>query len=150
MSKSHRSSHASETCRLEWRPSRLLAAALVSLGLLAAVAIAASEMPARAAWLLAAACLLQGASGAWRSLQAPAQVLVWNGHAGVVMLDGAVLAAPGLSWRGPIAILSWRAADARMRRLVWWPDTLPGPRRRELRLAAGEGTATGSQTSMAP
>lgn len=150
MSESHRSSHVSEICRLEWRPSRLLAAALVLLGLLTAVAVAASEMPTRAALLLAAACLLQGASGAWRSLQLPPRILVWNGHAGVVTLDGTALAAPGLSWRGPIAILSWRDPDARACRLVWWPDTLPAPRRRELRLAAGEGAVPASPASMAP
>jgi len=150
MPESHRSSHASEICRLEWRPSRLQAVAIVLLGLLAAVAVVASEMPAHAAWLLAAACLLQGTSGAWRSLQAPARSLVWNGHAGVVVLDGAVLAAPGLSWRGPIAILRWRDPNARPRTLVWWPDTLPASRRRELRLAAGEGTAPAPRASMAP
>lgn len=150
MTASHRWSHASETCRLEWRPSRLLAAALVLLGLLAAGAAVVSEMPARAAWLLAAACLLHGISNAWRSLQPPAQMLVWNGRSGVVTLDGTVLAVPSLSWRGPIAVLRWRGPDARARTLVWWPDTLPAPRRRELRLAAGEGAAAAAPGSMAP
>lgn len=150
MPKSQRSSHASETCRVEWRPSRLLAAALPALGAMGAFAACASEMPRAAAVPLAATCLLHGAWAALRSMQASSRTLVWNGHAGTATLDGVLLAMPRLHWRGPIAILCWRADSWRGGRLVWWPDTLPASRRRELKLAAGEAGGAPSANSVAP
>lgn len=149
MSKSHRSSHASETCRLEWRPSRLLAGALVLLGVLAAASVLASEVPAPVAWPLAMAAVLHGTRMAGLHLRTAGRELVWNGHAELVRLDGVAVARPRLLWRGPVAVLSWQPSDGRRQRLAWWPDTLPAARRRELRLAAGQGDGRATAARMA-
>ena len=53
MSRSHRSSSASATCHLEWRPSRLIAAWLLALAVLAPLSLLYSNLPRGAAWLLA-------------------------------------------------------------------------------------------------
>lgn len=150
MSKSHRSSHASEICRLEWRPSRLLGAALVLIGLLAAFAVLASEMPRNAAWPVALAAVLQGCWLARREQGRAAIAVAWDGHAGVVSIDGRAVADARLRWRGPLAFLRYRDEGGSARRLAWWPDTLPARQRRELRLAAGNAEAAPAATSVAP
>lgn len=150
MAKSHRSSHASEICRLEWRPSRLLAGGLAALGLLAAFAAIASELPRSAAWLLACAATLHGMRAAMDELRRPVAELVWNGHADVVSVDGVAVAGASLRWRGAIACLRYRDAQGGRQRLIWWPDTLPARRRRELRLAATGTAPARDRPSMAP
>ena len=150
MSKSHRSSHASEICRLEWRPSRLLGAALVVIGLLAAFAVLASEMPRSAAWPVALAAALQGGWLARREQGRAAVAVVWDGQSGVVSVDGRAVADARLRWRGPLAFLQYRDHSGSRRRLAWWPDTLPARQRRELRLAAGNADATPAVPSVAP
>lgn len=150
MPKSHRSSHASEICRLDWRPSRLLAGGLAVIGLLAAFAAIASEMPQLAAWPLACAAALQGLRLALLESRRPVAALVWNGHTEVVTIDGIAVADPALRWRGPIACLRYRDAQGGWQRLIWWPDTLPARRRRELRLAAAGPAPARHRASMAP
>src|SRR5690606_28884658 len=54
------SSDGSAPCRIDWRPSRWLLAALLMLALAAPLAVLASELAPPAAWLLAAAALVQG------------------------------------------------------------------------------------------
>lgn len=150
MSKSHRSSHASERCRLEWRPSRLLAAWLLVMGVLAAIAVLASDMPRGAAWLIALAALLHAWQLAARERGRAPVALDWDGRAGVVRIDGVAVDGARLRWRGPLAFLSWRDAHGRTRHLAWWPDTLPAACRRELRLAAGGGDVSPGRGAMAP
>ena len=135
MRTSSRSSHASVPCRIEWRPSRWLAGACGALGVLGAASVLASEMPGPAAWPLAAVALAHGAWLARRELSRSAQHLVW--HAGrAPLLGGDPLQDAVLTWRGPLAFLSWRDAAGRRRHLQWWPATLGDAARRELRLAA--------------
>ena len=45
------------------------------------------------------------------------------------------LSAVNVRWRGPLATLEGRDPAGKLRRLAWWPDTLPPPARRALRLA---------------
>ncbi|MCD9007920.1 hypothetical protein LDO31_17100 [Luteimonas sp. XNQY3] len=134
--------------RLAWRPSILLQGALASIGLCACIALWLSELP-----LIATVCAMPFVIAA--SLRriaierrAPVRALVIDA-AGAAQLDGVVLDTPQLEWRGPLAILRWRDGR-RARRLLWWPDTLPPPARRELRLAASALVTRPTPDSMAP
>lgn len=148
MPNSTRSSNASAPCRLEWRPSRALACALALIGLLAAISVLASELPAPWSWPAAVAAALYGAWLARRELRArPQQLLV---SADGVSLDGVPLDQPLLQWRGPLAFLRYRDAAGRLRHRAWWPDTLDSTGRRELRLAWPVQTPTPDTLSMAP
>ncbi len=134
--------------RLDWRPSILLQGALASIGLCACIALWLSELPPIAAlcampWVIAATLHRIAIER-----RAPARALVIDA-AGAAHLDGVVLDTPQLEWRGPLAILRWRDGR-RVRRLLWWPDTLPPPARRELRLAASALMTRPSADSMAP
>lgn len=150
MPHSIRSSSASAPCRLEWRPSRLLVACLLLLALAAALSVMASEMPRPAAWLLALAASAHGFRLAWReSRRAACEVVIAPGDA-ASSVDGVPVSALTVRWRGPLACLQWRTADGRSQRLAFWPDTLPAPRRRELRLAAPAAIAARPHASMAP
>ncbi|MFT4196413.1 MAG: hypothetical protein QM601_00630 [Pseudoxanthomonas sp.] len=147
----HGSSHASAPCRLEWRPSRWLAGALMALGLLAGVAVLACNLPAPLAWLLAPALAIHGGLSARRLLRAPPAVLVLAAtREGVCTLDGVPLATLRVQWRGPLAFLTCTTRDGTRTRLAFWPDTLPAPARRELRLAAGGPAASPGAAGMAP
>lgn len=150
MPNSLRSSHASETCRLEWRPSRLLGAALLLIGVLGALAALASGLPAGLRWLLAAAAVLHGVHATARERVRPLRHVLWDGHAGVVRVDGVVVSGAQLAWRGPLACVRWQRADGRRERLLFWPDVLSAQQRRELRLAAGNATVSPARASMAP
>ncbi|WP_417473508.1 hypothetical protein [Luteimonas mephitis] len=138
-------------CRLERRASPLLAALLSLLAIAAAFAVLASEMPAVAAWPLALAALAHGAWLAWRETRVAPGEFVIPGVAGTrVTVDGKPVEDLSVRWRGPIAFLRWRDADGVWRRHVFFPDTLPAARRRELRLAApGPAPARGA-ASVAP
>lgn len=125
--------------RVEWRPSPMFAAGLAALGVLAGCAVLASEIPRGAAWCLALAAALHGARLAARERARPVATLLWDGHAGVVRLDGIATSGATLTWRGPLAFVRCRDARGRMRRLAFWPDTLDARGRRALRLAAGGG-----------
>lgn len=144
------SSSRSAPCRLDWRPSCWLVVALLVLGLLAAISVIVSEMPRWYAWPLAIVVQVVGACLAWREARQPAQQLVWPIGDDPVTLDGRAIDAATLQWRGPLAALCWRDADGRIRRLHWWPDTLPVAQRRELRLAAQRHAASRPDASMAP
>ena len=148
MPTSTRSSNASAPCRLDWRPSPALAGALALIGLLAAGAVLASELPSPMSWLLAAAAALYGAWLARRELRAAPQR--WRVETGAVSLDGTPLDAPSLQWRGPLAVLRYRDGAGRLRHRVWWPGSLDAAGRRELRLAWAVQTPTPDPRSMAP
>jgi len=151
MPRSTSSSNGSVSCRLEWRPSRLLAAALVLIGALAVPAVLASALPRAMAWGMAAVALGDAICMAWRELHRPRRWLVIpTGEGAVPTLDGEPLVRCLVRWRGPLAILAWRLRDGRRGRLVWWPDTLALAQRRELRLAAGCLGLAADAVAMAP
>lgn len=143
------SSGGSAPCRIDWRPSRWLQAALLALAVLAPLAVLASELARPAAWLLAAAALVHGLHLAWREWRRPAASVLFT-------VDGRVLVGEReaddvrLHWRGPLAFMSWRDPAGRRMRLVWWPDTLPSQWRRELRLAADRSCTARRRPSVAP
>ena len=159
MPESPNSSHASAACRpraegaagrVEWRPSRLLAAFLALLGPLAAGAVLASEMPRAAAWCLAAAALVHALRLAMRErARAPVDVAC-GGRAGAVSVDGVPVEGAELHWRGSLAFLRWRDTNGRVCRLAFWPDTLDAKQRRALRLAAESGDVSGSLEAPLP
>ena len=133
------SSSSSSTCRIDWRPSRWLAAALVALGLMAAVSLWLSALPP--AWSVPAAlvALAEGLRLARAHLRRPPLALDGLGGdapayltsaGGVTRLDGV-----SVRLRGPLATLAGSDARGRVRRLGWWPDTLDAAGRRQLRLA---------------
>ena len=150
MTSSGRSSSASSRCRTEWRPSRALCAGLLVLSILAAFAVLASEMPRPAAWPLALLALVHGAVQAWRQTRMPARVFEFAGQDAPVRVDGAPVREADVTWRGPLAFVRWRDAGGRRAHLAWWPDTLAGPARRELRLAAPPRRAARRAGSVAP
>ncbi len=151
MRNSPRWSNGSVNCRLEWRPSRLLQAALILLGLLAAVAVLGSEMPRLFAWPFAVFALGHGAWQARREGRSARLVFWFPGNGRPPSVDGTPMLDARLDWRGPLAFLRWRErAGGRWRRGAWGPDTLPAAQRRELRLAAGDGDAGRHRRDRAP
>lgn len=150
MSRSHRLSSGSVSCRLEWRPSRWLQGALVVIGASAAWSVLLSEMPVWAAAPLAAGALFRTFLLIRRERRKPARELVFPGDGEPVRVDGVPIQGVQVRWRGPLAFVSWTAPGGGRRRLSWWPDTLPRERRRELRLAAGHEDASRRRPGMAP
>jgi toxin CptA len=142
-------SSASATCQLEWRASRALSVGLRILGLLAGLSTLASEMPRFAAWSMAVLAMAYGECLARRHRNLPSRRLWWVGGR-APELDGTALQHAKLDWRGPLAFLRWRDAEGHVRRLAWWPDTLPRAARRELRLVAEVAPHTPSTPPMAP
>ncbi|MBB6599022.1 hypothetical protein H6X63_05095 [Luteimonas sp. MC1825] len=142
-------SGASPTCRIEWRPSRWLLAALILLTALAACAFPASGLPRPLAWLLVPVVLACGLAAARRHARAAPGVVAIDARRRV-LVDGVAVAQPRLQWRGPLAVLSWRDAGGHSRYRSWWPDTLPPARRRELRLAADNLIPARATPQMAP
>lgn len=128
-----RSSNASAPCRIDWRPSRWLTAALWSLVLLAPLSLWASGLPGFMAWPLALCAAGWAAWSARRPRQAAPLAIVVPAD-GEVTVDGRVVEDFEVVWRGALAFLSWRDEAGRVRRLVLWPDVLPPATRRELRL----------------
>ena len=122
---------------------------MLALAALAPVAVLASAMPRELAWPLAVFAVAAGLRMAWREHRLPALDVVIDAD-GLVSVNGTPVDAFRVDWRGPLAFLTWRDADGRLRRRSLWPDTLPPASRRELRLAVrpdGDGQAP---PSMAP
>ena len=141
MTKWHHSSSTSTSCRLEWRPSRLLLVALVSLTLLAAFSVIVSGVPRLLACPLVAWVGWFGIRGAHRQWKRPRIELVFPGNGMPAIVDGEAVAGMRVEWRGPLAFATWKDRGGGVRRLVWWPDILTASKRRELRLAASDGEA---------
>ena len=154
MPNSLRSSSVSAPCRLEWRPSLWLLAALLILSLLAPLSVLGSDLPRALAWPLAMAA---GAYGLWLvrcEAGRTKRLLVLGGARDpggpLDTLDGRPLQACHIAWRGPLAFIHMIDRDGRNERLAWWPDTLPPPLRRELRLAAAARAASRRDRPVAP
>jgi toxin CptA len=114
--------------------------ALALMGVLAGLCLPMSALTPALAWPLA---FLLPAYAAWcarRDWRVPAATLVWRLGAAEARLlqDGrdTALAELTVRWRGPLATLGARDEAGKLRRLSWWPDTLPPPARRTLRLLA--------------
>ncbi|MDG2524380.1 hypothetical protein P6166_03285 [Stenotrophomonas sp. HITSZ_GD] len=109
-----------------------------------------SALPAEAlplASALLAAHALRLARGMAR--QGPRQLLVpWGGAPARV--DGLPVEALRVEWLGPLVRVSWRRGPRPRQGLLFWPDTLPPARRRELRLAARSRVVSSSRPAMAP
>ena len=144
-----RSSPGSAPCRLEWRPSRWLLAALLVLAVLAPLSVLGSELPRVLAWPLALAAAGRGLQLARREAGRAPHWLVL-GAAGQDTLDDRPLTRCEITWRGPLAFVHAIDRDGRRQRLVWWPDTLSASQRRELRLAAASRNASRRGRPMAP
>ena len=80
----------------------------------------------------------------------PHFIKVFPGNELAAMREGQPIHEVQLQWRGPLAFLCWRDRAGQRQRLVWWPDTLPATRRRELRLAVGNDNAASRRPGVAP
>jgi toxin CptA len=149
MSKSRRSSIASAPCRLEWRPSRQVGAALWLLAMLTPFCLVASDLPRGWAWSLSAIAGLAGIRDAWRYRHQPSRQLLIPAGRGAPTCDAERIEHLLVHWRGPLAFLRWRDGSGRNRRCVFAPDTLPAPARRELKLAMQRREAAAGSPSMA-
>jgi toxin CptA len=113
---------------------------VVGVAVLAAVAWQLTAMPTRWATVAGLAGLGWAARRVRRDLAEPACEVTWRGG------DDAAITGPGgtcvlanvtVRWRGALATLDGVDAAGKLRRLAWWPDTLPPAPRRALRLATG-------------
>lgn len=120
--------------RFDWRPSPVLVASVLLVGVLAALASLCSDLPPWAARALAALALVHAAGAAWREWRRPRLQVVVTA-AGRVDVDGRRVGALEVDWRGALGFMSWGGDRGCRQRRIWLPDTLPAPRRRELRLA---------------
>ena len=136
MSKSRRSSIRSAPCRIEWRPSRWTSAVLWALALCAPFSLLMSDMPRVITWPFALGVAAFGIVDARRYGRLSALALVIPVGRGHASCDGQPMPDLVVAWRGPLAFLRWRGSNGHVRRVVFWPDTLPSGPRRELRLAA--------------
>jgi toxin CptA len=143
MPDSPRSCNASSGCRIDWRPSRVEAGALVVLALLAAAAVMASAVPGPLDVPLAGGALLRGLWLARGAAARPPCVFEWPGAGApprMWMPDRVTtLRDVRLEWRGPLVRLQARDRRGRPVGAVWWPDTLPSHARRQLRLVSRSG-----------
>lgn len=133
------SSNASSPCRIEWRPSRWLLAALGSLGLLAAVSLHLSGLPDGLRWPAMLLCPAWAGILIVREWRRPRPVLYLPAGEGVCRLESGgrvvTLVRLDIERRGPLLRLSCRDAEGCSHRLLWWPDTLNANQRRALVLA---------------
>ncbi len=136
-----RSSSSLSNCRVDWRPSRVLAGSLLMLGLGAAASLGLSAAP----WFLALpAGLLAVAHGlamARRELRRPALVLDWSGGNGELRLEHEghreSWRAARAVFRGGLVSVAGIDESGRRQQIHWWPDTLRSDARRRFRLASG-------------
>ena len=117
-------------------------AALLAMGGLAALSLWLSGLPRTWALIVGMVLLLDAAVRARRDWRQSPAVVVWGAGGDDVRLlqDGREhrLAHLNVRWRGPLATLGARDEAGKLRRLSWWPDTLPAPARRRLRLASDQ------------
>lgn len=150
MPKSRPWSIASAPCRLEWGASGVLAVTLLLLGLLAAIAAIASELPWFAACPLAVAALAHAGFLALREWRGRTRTVVIPHNDAAATVDGEAVDALELRWRGSLAFLRWRDDGGRRHYLLGCPDNLRPEARRELRLAVAARAPVRAPRSMAP
>jgi toxin CptA len=126
-----------------------LIGAMSTMALLAPFAVLTSAMPRWVAWPLAAGAAACGAYLARREAEQRVRMVVIDSE-GATTVDGQVVDALRVDWRGPLAFVAWRDAEGRVVRRSLWPDTLNAAQRRELRLAVRPGGDGQSPPSMAP
>ena len=120
--------------RCEWRPSRWQAGALLLLGLLAAISLLNCELEKFPAWLAAMLAIGWAAWLAVRGWRKPCCRLLVPSNRSPASIDGQPVDDVQMFERGPLLLLRWHSGKRRGQ-LLFWPDTLPRARRRELRLA---------------
>lgn len=134
------SSSSSSICRIDWRPSRWLAFALLGLAVTAVLSLWLSALPAAAKGVGMAIAAAEGLRLAWRHRASPPLAIDWVGGDAPAYLTGRLgitpLADVTVRLRGPLASLAGTDPQGRRQRLLWWPDTLGADGRRQLRLAA--------------
>lgn len=143
------SSSASLPFRCELRPSRWETGALSILALLAPFSVIVSGLPRAAAWPIAALAFVVGLLWTRRRARRPVRLLGIDA-AGDARIDDRRVDDLEIAWRGPLAFLRWREMDGGQGTHVCWPDTLPPPLRRELRLAGEALAAVRRRDAMAP
>ncbi|MDO4708290.1 MAG: hypothetical protein Q4B94_00465 [Pseudomonadota bacterium] len=147
MPKSPHLSSASATCRLEWQPSRFVETWLLSLSLLAPLALWASALPRMLALALMPLVAALAWLALWRYRKRPRYRLLLRADGGL-WVDEVLVEDWQLQWRGALAFLQWREGG-RSVALDFWPDTLPARLRRELRLASPPMSAVSAAAGMA-
>lgn len=133
MSKSRRWSNRSPVCRIDLRPSRVLAACLAALGALGTISWWMSEATTSLAVGGSALWLVAAIAYAVREMRRPARSLAIGADGAEV--DERRVDDFTVDWRGPIFVLEWREAGRHVRWLGF-PDVLDATARRELRLWA--------------
>ena len=149
MSKSQRLLNGSAAFRCEWRPSRLLTAALLGLALLAPIAVLASDLSGWQAWLLALFAGGWGVLDAARYWQRRIRHVSISGGNAPAVCDDEPLLDLQLHVRGPLVFLHWRNRAGCTQRRGWAPDTRSDSQRRELRLAMQQRAAATMPVSVA-
>ena len=149
MSKSQRLLNGSAAFRCEWRPSRLLTAALLGLALLAPIAVLTSDLSGWQAWPLALCAGGWGVRDATRYWQRSACHLCIPCGGAAATCDGIPMLGLQLQVRGALVFVHWRNLRGGKQRRVWGPDTLPAAQRRELRLAMQQRVAATMPVSVA-
>ncbi|QOY61893.1 hypothetical protein INQ40_07930 [Lysobacter sp. H21R4] len=148
MPNSQRSSAPSASCRLEWRPSAWLMAALPVMAVLAALSLLVSGFPRVVTWPGAVLAVAWGIREWRREMATPVVEIEIDGP--IVQVDDEPVTDFQVFWRGPLSFARWRDAERRVHRLAWWPDTLDAAGRRELRLALPAQTPARGRRSVAP
>jgi len=126
-----------------------LTGALLGLSLLAAVALLNCDLELHLAWPLAIAVLLLGAHQVRAEARKPARQLLLPSPPAPMCVDGVSVQGPVLLERGPLLLLRWHQGR-QCHQLLFWPDTLPRARRRELRLAVRAHGVSRRPASVAP
>lgn len=134
-----------------------MALVLGLLGVLAAGALFASDLPREWAWAGTPLVLAYAAWAARREWRKPWRALVVPPAAPAapddpgddqvpVLLDNVPLAQIEVVWRGWLGFLHCRGQDGRPVRTVLWPDVTTAHTRRELRLALRDRATSPSRT----
>jgi hypothetical protein len=135
-------------CRIDLRPSRWLAFALLASGALAAGGLFMTNLPLVGAVMFSPVCLGWGAWFASVEIRRNPTEVVFRSD-GNVEVDGARVADFRIDWQGPITRLQWRG-NGRWTRVAAWPDVVDAGARRELRLWALAHRADASTAAVAP
>lgn len=126
-----------------------MAAACMLLGVIGALSLSLSDMPAWLAWPVGGGSIVRGMQLAYRELARPASRLTLLPNSPATIDDVAVRALR-IEWRGPLAFVHWRDAEGRTHRRVATPDVLPAALRRELRLAWSAHSTARRAAAVAP